>query len=634
MKKILIALFVVVVITGFFVVSCPDKNAHVSALKQAFMEDKTNNPHDKWEALGNALASSVAESIIENSVTVKNHFVFSKGVYEGNRVSLGLLGHVYTSKNLSFKYTEKEDPVVTEKVIEKPEEATFYYSDGTVMSVYGEGHQNDHIFVSEVIRRHMLAKEPQQNQYPFVGNYNRAIERWKNDPLYGWCEKNPSPDGQKIDFIINTGGLKIYTTINPRMQSYAEDAIIKRLSIMQDAFDKERANWRNSPYIEETDDSVIEREMNQSRRWSDRMRIMKQHGASQEEIIAAFNQPTKMKIYSWGNGAVIDTVMTPNDSILYYKSLAHGSLIAMNPHTGAIEAYVGNEYGLTFDFAQQIQSPIGSTVQPFIYATALESGMSPCSAVKNEVQSFDVGGRSWSPLSNDPESVQGSNVTLKWGLAHSSNNISAYLVKKATPEVEKAQISRFHIDLGDPTPAISVGVSDVALLDLTSGFNVFANQGQYVQPVFVTKITDSKGHVLYENKTAFEFTITEQNAYYMVDMLKAVADNGTAMPLREKYGFEGEVACKTGLSYDMSNSWFVGSVPNLTVGVWTGWESLYTHFTNPVNAQVSATTMPIWANFIMKCQEDNKIKVSKSDKFKVPDNVESITCTGGDEDVR
>lgn len=633
MKKILIAILAIVVIVGFFIISCPDKNAHVSALKQVVMENKTEAPKDKWEALGNALASSLAENLIDHSVYVKNYFIFSKGVYEGKTVSIGLLGHVFTGKELSFSTKEHDKSVEVAKVENKPKETVFYYSDGSVMATYGEKIDNSTQVVYESICRDMLAKEPQSNQFYSAAEYKSKTERWKNDPIYGWFEKNPSADGSKYDFYNYPGGLIIYTTINPRMQSYAENAVIEQLSVIQEAFEKECAYRENAPYSKDIDISTINMDINSSRKWSNRMRDLKNQGISQEDIDASFNRPTKMKIYSWKNGEIVDTVMTPNDSILYYKSLVRGTLIAMNPLTGTVEAYVGNEYGQKYDFAQRSRRTVGTAIYPFIFAEALESGLTPCSTVKNAPQYFEVGGRTWSPRSTDPESVIGSDVTLKWGLTHSSTNITAYLVKKASPETEKACLSRFNIDIDDVTPSICVGAVEASLYDLTSGFNVFANQGQYVQPVFVTKITDYDGNVLYRNESVSEFTISEQNAYYMVDMLKAAADNGTASRLRYKYGFEGEVACKTGSTIDLADSWFLGSVPNLTVGVWTGWESRWIHFSSSTFAQSSFTTLPIWANFVKKCQEDSKVEVSKLDTFKVPKGVVSVPCTGGDEDI-
>lgn len=640
MKKLLIALFVVVVIAGIFVISCPDKPLHVSVLKQELLDNATETPKNGWEAVGNVLVSSIAETMIENSLSIENYFLFSLGKYEGKTVSIGLLGHVFTGDidNLLSKKKEdtkimKEDPLPQDKEMQGPKGAEFYYSDGSLINRTGYNSTNNAQLFIWAIQREMGAEAPNRANYSSTAEYDSDLARWNEDPIYGWLEKNTRESGTKYSLNPISGDLRIYTTLNPIMQKYAEEAVMEQLVDIQTAFDKERADRNNKPFSPGVDASIINAEMIQARRFSDRSQEMRQMGCSQEEIDASFNHPVNMKIYSWKKKAEIDTVMTPNDSILYYKSLAHAALIAMNPNTGAIQAYVGNEYELPFDYATQEHRQIGSAIQPFIYSLAIEQGMAPCTTVTNERQTFPVGNDTWSPYSNDPEFVLGSKVTLKWGLTHSSTNVSAYLVKKATAEVELDYIRKFHLPFLYAIPTIAVGVEDTKPINLTAAYNVFANKGRYVQPIYISMITDMDGNVLYENKKISEPIITEENAYYLTNMLQATVDEGTGLPIRTKYNMEGDIAGKTGDCYDLANSWFIGFVPKLTVGVWTGWESLNIHFSSEETGQASVTSLPIWATFLKKCQEDGRLMISKSDLFTIPNSISEINCTGGEEDI-
>lgn len=593
------------------------------------MENATDKPEDGWELLGSMIASSLAEAVIDNSLSVKNYFLFSVGRIEGKTVSIGILGHVFTGDVGKFVSESAPKPETVSEEPQKPMGSEFFYADGSKITNWGKigvEHQSGYL---DAIRRDMEAKAPKQSDYLLLEDYYHALNRWNEDPLYGWLEKN----GEEYSIDPFRGNLRVYTTINPRMQKYAENAVVEHLKEIQTSFDKECKYRKNRPYMNDVNAGTIEWEMRQARKWSDRTRIMSRRGCSQSEIDASFDMPVSMKVYSWKEMAMIDTVMTPNDSILYCKSLARAALIAMNPATGEVQAYVGNEYGMYYDFARS-KHAVGSAVQPFIYALAMEEGMTPCSTVLNVPQTFSIDGNTWTPRSSDPASAIGKEVTLKWGLCHSSNNVSAYLVKAATPDVELQNLKRFRIPFFDATPSISVGSGDASLYDLTAAYNVFVNKGKYVVPVFVSKITDLDGNVLYKNPATAKTVISEESAYYVTDMLQAVVDKGIAAKMRIKYNMEGEAACKTGQSIDLSDTWFIGSVPHLSVGVWTGWESRYIHFASPALGSSANTSLPIWAKFVMKCQEDSRLKVSKADQFSIPKGITPVTCTGDEEDVR
>ena len=492
-------------------------------------------------------------------------------------------------------------------------------------------------YFRDMLRRTMNAKEPKRSSYNQYEDYVVDSLQWADDQLYGWLNKNTKADG--TPYNLDKDGLKIYTTIDSRMQKYAEEAVAEHLGKdLQNSFWRDLKWKRNKPFSDEIDASVIDQLMKQARRWSDRYRIMKANGASESEIRKSFDEPVKMRVFSWNNNGYIDTVMTPNDSIKYYKSHLRAAFMAMEPETGHVKAYVGgpNYRYFKYDNVRQGKRQVGSTIKPFLYTLAMQAGMSPCDKVVNVPQTFIVNEEeTWTPASTDRDEWIGQTVTLKWGLTKSSNNISAYLMKQFGPYAMVDMMRKMGIGCYlDPVNSLCVGAADIAVYEMVSAYNSFPSRGVYVSPIFVTRIEDSMGNVLGEFTNQKREAISEYTAYLMANLMQGVVNSGTGVRLRAKYGLTGEIAGKTGTTNDQSDGWFIGYTPSLTAGVWVGAEDRQVHFESLTLGGGSNMALPIWGLFMQKCRADKSLGLDPEETFIAPPGISlDLNCDGSDLDA-
>lgn len=490
-------------------------------------------------------------------------------------------------------------------------------------------------YFRDMLRRYMNAKEPKKSSYKYSEEYKADSLRWENDQLYGWLNKNSKPDGSSYN--LDKDGLKIYTTLNSKMQLYAEQAVAEHLGgNLQKSFFADMRWKSNKPFAVDVPAETAENLMKQARRWSDRYRTMKDAGASESEINKAFNEKVEMRVFSWNKKGYIDTVMTPNDSIRYYKSFLRAAFVAVEPHTGNVLAYVGgpNYRYFKYDNARQSKRQVGSTIKPFLYTLAMQEGFTPCDQVVNVPYSFEVGDTTWTPKSTDKDIWIGKTVTLKWGLTHSSNNISAYLMKQFGPSAMVEMCHKLGIKSHlDEVPSLCVGPCDISPFEMVSAFNSFPSRGVQIDPIFVTRIEDNRGNVLSNFAASKSEAISEESAYLMVNLMQGVVNEGTAGRLRSVYKLTGQLAGKTGTTNDQSDGWFIGYTPKITAGVWVGAEDRQVHFESLALGGGSNMALPIWGIFMKKVLEDGTLGISSNDVFVKPPGFElDLRCTGGDDD--
>ena len=491
-------------------------------------------------------------------------------------------------------------------------------------------------YFRDMIRRVMTAKKPRRSDYKVREDYTADSLAWANDELYGWLEKNTKTDGTPYD--LDRDGLRIYTTINYKMQKYAEEAVAERIKELQADFMKDLKYKTNAPFSNDIDQATRDRLMNQARRWSDRWRLLKKDGLSDSQIQKTFSVPVKMRVFAYNNKGYIDTTMTPDDSIKYYKSMLRTAFVAMEPGTGHVKAYVGgpNYRYFKYDTARQGKRQVGSTIKPFLYTLAMQEGMTPCDKVVDLPQTFEIpGGTTWTPRSTDSEKWIGKTVTLKWGLTNSSNNISAYLMKQFGPEAMADMMRRMGIQSHiDEVPALCVGPADISLWEMVAAYNTFPSRGVFVSPLFVTRIEDSQGNVISEFANRKREAIGENTAYLMVNLMEGVVQGGTASRLRYRYNLMGEIAGKTGTTNDNSDGWFIGYTPTLVAGVWTGAEDRQIHFQSGTLGQGANMSLPTWGIFMKKVLADGTLGITANDKFIAPAGVvDGLGCTGSDDEV-
>ena len=492
------------------------------------------------------------------------------------------------------------------------------------------------LYFKDMLMRTMNAREPKQSSYTFYEDYVVDSLQWENDPLYGWLNKNLKPDGSRYN--LYTDGLRITTTLNSRMQQYAEEAVAEHLGKdLQKSFWRDLRNKRNRPFSDDLPKSTVEMLMKQARRWSDRYIRMKNQGESTDDIEKSFNTPVKMRIFSWKGKGYIDTVMTPNDSIKYYKSHLRAAFMAIEPQTGHVKAYVGgpNYRYFKYDNVRQGKRQVGSTIKPFLYTLAMQEGLTPCDKVVNVPQTFVVGDTTWTPKSTDKDEWIGQTVTLKWGLTKSSNNISAYLMKQYGPRAMADMMRKMGIGCRiDETYTLCVGSADISVFDMVAAYNTFPSKGVYVTPTFVTRIEDKYGNSLGEFHNPKREAISEHTAYLMANLMQGVVNSGTGVRLRAKYGLKGEIAGKTGTTNNQSDGWFIGYTPKITAGVWVGGEDRSIHFESLSLGGGSNMALPIWGIFMKKVLQDNTLGFSENDRFVAPaGSALNLDCDGSDHDA-
>ena len=494
-------------------------------------------------------------------------------------------------------------------------------------------------YFRDMLRRVMSAGKPDPADYAYEEHYQEDLDLWENDPLYGWLNKNTRPDGSRYD--LDRDGLKIYTTINARMQLYANLAVEEHLATyLQPTFNREIRYKQHKPFSDDVSAEIRDLVMKQAIRWSDRYRNMKTDGATDAEIDLAFRTKTPMRVFSWtgkdGTYAT-DTLLSPRDSILHYKSILRASIMAMEPETGHVKAYVGgpNYRYFKYDNARQGRRQVGSTIKPFLYSLAMQEGWTPCDQVVNVPQTFILSDTTWTPESVDKPEWIGRKVTLKWGLTKSSNNISAYLMKQFGPQAMVAMCRKLGIkSFLDPVVSLCLGPADLRLFEMVAAYNTFSNKGVYVEPFLVTRIEDNSGNLLGTFSPRKREAIGERTAYLMVNLLQGVVNEGTAVRIRALYMPQGAVAGKTGTTNDQADGWFMGMTPKITAGVWVGAEDRQVHFESLALGGGSNMALPIWGIFMKKVMEDPSLGFSVEDQFVAPPGFDiSLECDGSDQDM-
>jgi penicillin-binding protein 1A len=476
-------------------------------------------------------------------------------------------------------------------------------------------------YLREYIRKIMRRPEPNRNKYVRESSYEDELWEWNNNPLYGWCNKNKKPDGAFYD--IYKDGLKIYTTINSRMQKYAEEAVAEHLSKeVQPDFYKRARGFKNPPYSDDLTKKEVDELIMSSILQSDRYNIMWARGVPEDSIMLAFNTPVKMRVFSWKGDR--DTIMTPLDSIRYYKYFIRSSFMVEDPHSGNVKAYVGGpdfRY-FKYDAVTQQKKQVGSTIKPFLYTIAMQNGYSPCYEVENIPRSFDLPGDSvpYTPKSSGPKEYHGKWVTLAWGLAQSENYISAWLMQQFKPTTVTDLMKKMGVrSFIDPVPSIFLGTSDIKLEEMVGAYGTFANKGVYTRPMYVTRIEDKNGNLISRFTPRIEEVLSEEQAYLMLNLLQGVVKTGSGRRMRvEPYNLMNQIGGKTGTTQNHSNGWFMGVTPNLVGGVWSGWEDQAIHFETLGEGQGANMALPVFAIFLKKVYSDPQFGIMEADEFERP----------------
>ncbi|MCX6300757.1 MAG: transglycosylase domain-containing protein [Bacteroidia bacterium] len=476
-------------------------------------------------------------------------------------------------------------------------------------------------YLREYLRNTMRRPEPDKSKYVRESSYEDALWEWGNNPLYGWCNKNKKPDGSNYD--IYKDGLKIYTTVNSKMQQYAEEALIEHLSKdVQPGFYERTKTFKNPPYSDDLTKDEIDVLIMNSLKQSDRYYVMRARGVPEDSILLAFNTPVKMKIFSWKGER--DTIMTPLDSIRYYKYFVRSSFMVEDPHNGHVKAYVGGPDFRYFkwDAVTQQRKQVGSTIKPFLYTIAMQNGYSPCYEVENIPRSFEdvVNDTTWTPRSSGPKAYHGKMVTLKWGLAQSENYISAWLMEQFRPTAVVDLMHKMGVrSFIDPVYSIFLGTSDIKLEEMVGAYGTFANKGVYTRPMYVTRIEDKNGNVISRFTPKIEEVLSEETAYLMLSLLQGVVLTGSGRRMRlEPYNLLNQIGGKTGTTQNQANGWFMGITPNLVGGVWSGWEDQAIHFETLTEGQGAEMALPILAIFLRKIYDDPEFGIMETDEFERP----------------
>ena len=490
-------------------------------------------------------------------------------------------------------------------------------------------HTSDHkegiaVYLREYLRRYLTAKKPDRALYPswnMVKFYNDSIN-WESDPLYGWCNKNKKRNGD--NYSIYTDGLKVYTTIDSRMQKYAEQAAFQHVAkFLQPVFNAEKKKNANAPYSSNLSSEQVRLILNRNIHQSERYRVLHENGATEEEVQRSFRTPTRMSVFTYHGS--IDTTMTPLDSIKYYKSFLRTGFISVCPQNGHVKAYVGglNYEHFAYDMVMEGRRQVGSTIKPYLYSLAMENGFSPCDLAPNVQETYMVAGRAWTPR-NGSKARYGEMVTLKWGLQQSNNWISAYLMSRLSPQAFVDLLYEYGIRNPEihPSMALCLGPCDISVGEMASAYTAFVNHGIRASLMFVTKIEDSDGNVVAQFQPRMNEVISEESAHKMLYMLKAVVDGGTASRLRFKYGFKGELAGKTGTTNNNSDAWFMGLTPTLVNACWVGGDDRDIHFNTMVYGQGAAMALPIFALYMQKVYEDSQLGYNENALFDLPEGFE------------
>ncbi len=478
-------------------------------------------------------------------------------------------------------------------------------------------------YFREAVRLMMQAKEPRRGDYP-DWDQQRFVDdsiQWATNPLYGWVEKNPKPDGTKYN--IYTDGLRIYTSIDSRMQKYAEEAVIDHLkNTLQPQFDREKGS--RGPYTTNsaelgqlTPRKLIDRAIRQSERY----RVLKNAGMSDAEIMEEFDKPVDMTVFSYDGGQVQKT-MSPRDSVVYQKMFLRAGFMSMDPLTGQVKAYVGgpNFHFFQYDMAGVGRRQIGSTVKPFLYTYAFEEGFTPCDMFLNAQPSITLPtGEVWAPRNTGHARI-GEMVDLYWALSNSNNWISARLMSELSPSTLARTMHTFGITNHlDPVVSLCLGPCDVSVREMVTAYTAFSNKGLRVDPIYVTKITDNNGNVISEFTPQYTEVMSQEAYFKMVNILQNVINSGTGSRLRRApYNITAVMGGKTGTTNYNADGWFMGFTPNLVSGVWVGGDERYIHFNRMAQGQGAAMALPIYGLYMKKVYADKSLPYSQTLQFPEP----------------
>ena len=486
-------------------------------------------------------------------------------------------------------------------------------------------HVSDHkdgiaTYFRDFLRRYMTAKKPERALYASWNMVKYHIDsiNWESDPLYGWCNKNKKRNGD--NYSIYTDGLRVHTTIDSRMQKYAEQAVYEHVvKYLQPNFNQGKKSKANFPYSSSLTKQQVQQVLMRNVRQCERYRVMKESGASDAEIQKSFQTPVPMSIFTY-HGEV-DTIMTPMDSIKYYKSFLRTGFMSICPQNGHVKAYVG---GLDFshfayDMVMEGRRQVGSTIKPFLYSLAMENGFSPCDLAPNVQQTYMVAGRPWTPR-NGSHARYGEMVTLKWGLQQSNNWISAYLMSKLSPQAFVDLLNQYGINNPEihPSMALCLGPCEITVGEMASAYTAFVNHGIRASHMFVTRIEDGEGNLIAQFSPRMNEVISEESAHKMLYMLKAVVDGGTAGRLRHKYNMKGEIAGKTGTTNNNSDAWFMGLTPTLVNACWVGGDDRDIHFESMSLGQGAAMALPIFALYMQNIYKDPQLGYNENAIFDLP----------------
>jgi penicillin-binding protein 1A len=436
------------------------------------------------------------------------------------------------------------------------------------------------------------------------------FREYLRDDLEKWCRENKKPDGSTYNLYKD--GLKVYTTINSKMQGYAEQAVKEHLKKLQKEFFAHWKGFKNAPY-DDIDQKAIDGIMHTAYVSSDRYHSMKRAGFSESDIKAAFKKPIKMKIFTWNGDSTV--TMSPMDSIRYHKSFLQTGFMSMEPQTGYVRAWVGgiNHYYFKYDHVKVSKRQVGSTFKPFVYGVAMQSGLSPCYMAPNVTISVPDGDKVWVP-SNSSKYKEGQMMTLKDALAHSVNKVSAFLIMK----FGVSKVIDFARKVGITSylphyPSLCLGTADLSVYEMVGANSTFANKGTWTEPIYITRIEDKYGNVLAEFKPKKNEAMSEETAFLILSLMKGVVEEGTGGRLRSTYKIPYPIAGKTGTTQNNSDGWFMGITPDLVSGVWVGCEDRAAHFRTTALGQGASMALPIWALFMKKVYADPTIKISKGD---------------------
>ncbi len=476
-------------------------------------------------------------------------------------------------------------------------------------------------YFRDFLRRYLTAKKPERALYASWNMVKYHIDsiNWVSDPLYGWCNKNKKRNGDY--YSIYTDGLRVHTTIDSRMQKYAEQAVYEHVvKFLQPNFNEGKKSKANFPYSSSLTSSQVQQVLMRNIRQCERYRVLKESGASDDEIQKSFRMAVPMTIFTY-HGSV-DTTMTPLDSIKYYKSFLRTGFMSICPQNGHVKAYVG---GLDFmhfayDMVMEGRRQVGSTIKPFLYSLAMENGFSPCDLAPNVQQTYMVAGKPWTPR-NSGRSRYGEMVTLKWGLQQSNNWISAYLMSKLSPQAFVDLLRQYGINNPEihPSMALCLGPCEITVGEMASAYTAFVNHGIRASHMFVTRIEDGDGNIIAQFTPRMNEVISEESAHKMLYMLKAVVDGGTAGRLRFKYNLKGDLAGKTGTTNNNSDAWFIGLTPTLVNACWVGGDDRDIHFESMSMGQGATMALPIFALYMQKLYQDKHLGYNENAVFDLPE---------------